>query len=137
MHRTWAANRHMQLNELYGIAAHDLPLLLISGFGAHRLLEKEAGLRVLERPEHEGGRSRATARVRLAMPPPGDLPAARLGRALAEALEQGAKPHAVVRRDRSGPAPLVRDMNGSWRAGRLDAVLGGNFDLVAASLAAE
>jgi hypothetical protein len=28
----------------------------------------------------------------------------------------------------------VRDMNGSWRSGKLDAVLGGDFDLIAASL---
>jgi ATP-dependent Clp protease ATP-binding subunit ClpC len=127
----------MQLDELFGIAAHELPLLLISGFGAHRLLEKEAGLHVLEQPEGEGGRNRATARVRLAVPPLGDLPPAKLRRALADALEQGARPHAVVRRYRSGPSPLVRDMNGSWRTGRLDAVLGGDFDLVAASLTAE
>jgi ATP-dependent Clp protease ATP-binding subunit ClpC len=137
MYRTWATNRHMQLDELFGIAAHELPLLLISGFGAHRLLEKEAGLHVLEQPEGEGGRNRATARVRLAVPPLGDLPPAKLRRALADALEQGARPHAVVRRYRSGPSPLVRDMNGSWRTGRLDAVLGGDFDLVAASLTAE
>ena len=30
------------------------------------------------------------------------------------------------------PRPLVRNMNGSWRSGRLDAVLGGDFDLIAA-----
>jgi len=45
------------------------------------------------------------------------------------------QPHAVVRRYRRGPAPLVRDMNGSWRSGKLDAVLGGDFDLIAASRA--
>jgi hypothetical protein len=28
---------------------------------------------------------------------------------------------------------LVRNMNGSWRSGRLDAVLRGDFDLIAAS----
>jgi ATP-dependent Clp protease ATP-binding subunit ClpC len=54
MYRAWAGNRHMQLAELKGMAAHDLPLLLISGFGAHRLLEKEAGLHVLEQPGAAG-----------------------------------------------------------------------------------
>ena len=131
MYRAWAGNRHMQLAELGGMAAHDLPLLLISGFGAHRLLEKEAGLHVLEQAGE--GRSRATARVRLAVTPLGDPPPERLRRALAEALEQGARPHAVVRRYRSEPSPLVRDMNGAWRTGRLDAVLGGDFDLIAAT----
>jgi ATP-dependent Clp protease ATP-binding subunit ClpC len=132
MYRAWAGNRHMQLAELSGMAAHDLPLLLISGFGAHRLLEKEAGLHVLE----QAGRSRATARVQLAVTPLGDPPPDKLRRALQAALEGAAKPHAVVRRYRSEPSPLVRNMNGAWRTGRLDAVLDGNFDLIAASLGA-
>jgi ATP-dependent Clp protease ATP-binding subunit ClpC len=133
MYRAWAGNRHMQLAELSGAGAHDLPALLISGFGAHRLLEKEAGLHVLEQAEDAKGRSRATARVRLAVTPLGDPPPDRLRRALAEALEQAGMPHAVVRRYRSAPSPLVRDMSGSWRTGRLDAVLAGNFDLIAAA----
>jgi ATP-dependent Clp protease ATP-binding subunit ClpC len=37
-----------------------------------------------------------------------------------------------VRRYRSEPSPLVRSMNGSWRTGRLDAVLRGDFDLIGA-----
>ena len=136
MYRAWARNRHMQLAELASMAAHDLPLLLISGFGAHRLLEKEAGLHVLEQAEDDKARSRATARVRLAVAPLGDLPPAKLRRTLTDALERGARPHAVVRRYRNAPSPLVRNMNVAWRSGRLDAVLDGNFDLIAASLAA-
>ena len=134
MYRAWAGNRHMQLAEIASAGSADLPLLLISGFGAHRLLEQEAGLHVLERTDDDRGRSgRATARVRLAVAPLGDLPADKLRRALLEALEHGARPHAVVRRYRSDPSPLVRNMNGAWRSGRLDAVLGGDFDLIAAS----
>jgi ATP-dependent Clp protease ATP-binding subunit ClpC len=79
------------------------------------------------------GRSRATARVRLAVAPLGDLPADKLRLAVIDALQQGAPPHMVVRRYRGDPAPLVRNMNGAWRSGRLDAVLGGDFDLIAAS----
>ena len=30
----------------------------------------------------------------------------------------------------SPPAPLVRDSKAGWRSGRLDAVLGGDFDLI-------
>jgi ATP-dependent Clp protease ATP-binding subunit ClpC len=63
----------------------------------------------------------------------GDLSPERPRRALIEALEQGARPHAVVRRYRAEPSPLVRNMNGSWQTGRLDAVLAGDFDLIAAS----
>jgi ATP-dependent Clp protease ATP-binding subunit ClpC len=133
MYRAWARNRHMQLGELSGVGAHDLPALLISGFGAHRRLEKETGLHVLEQGEDAKGRGRAAARVRLAVTPLGEMPSDKLRRALTEALEQAGPPHAVVRRYRSAPSPLVRDMTGSWRTGRLDAVLAGNFDLIAAA----
>ena len=132
MYRAWAGNRNMQLAELPDMAAHDLPLLMISGFGAHRLLDKETGLHVLE----QAGRSRATARVQLAVTPLGDPPPDKLRRSLQAAMAGAAKPHAVVRRYRSEPSPLVRNMNGAWRTGRLDAVLDGNFDLIAASLEA-
>ena len=37
----------------------------------------------------------------------------------------------VVRRYREEP-PLVRDGGGKWRTGRLDLVLGGEFDLLQA-----
>lgn len=134
MYRAWAGKRHMQLSELAGAVPGDQQLLLISGFGAHRLMAKEAGLHVLEREE---GGGRAAARVRLAVVPLGDLPPDKLKRALAEALDRGPRPHTIVRRYRVGPSPLVRDMLRSWRSGRLDAVLGGDFDLIAASQAAE
>jgi ATP-dependent Clp protease ATP-binding subunit ClpC len=121
----------MQLSEVAGAVPGSLPLLVVSGFGAHRQLVREAGLHVLEGDDGKG-RGRATARVRLAVAPLGDLPADKLRRALIDALQSGAPPHAVVRRYRSDPSPLVRNMNGSWRSGRLDAVLGGDFDLIAA-----
>ena len=73
------------------------------------------------------------ARVRLAVAPLGNLPADKLRGALTEAFARGPQPHAVVRRYRSEPSPLVRNMNGSWRTGKLDAVLRGDFDLIAAS----
>jgi ATP-dependent Clp protease ATP-binding subunit ClpC len=136
MYRAWARKRHMQLSEIVGAVPGDQPLLLISGFGVYRQMEKEAGLHVLERAEGQTG-GRATARVRLAVAPLGDLQPENLKRALADALERGPRPHTIVRRYRMGPSPLVRDMLRSWRSGRLDAVLGGDFDLIAASQAAE
>ena len=135
MYRAWCGNRHMQLAEIQAVAARQLPGLLISGFGAHRLLSREVGLHVLERAEDGESASRAAARVRLAVAPLGDLPPERLRTALADALGRGPQPHAVVRRYRRGPSPLVRDMNGGWRTGKLDAVLRGDFDLIAASQA--
>ena len=61
------------------------------------------------------------------------MPADKLRVALIDALNRASQPRAVVRRYRSDPSPLVRNMNGSWRSGRLDAVLRGDFDLIAAS----
>jgi ATP-dependent Clp protease ATP-binding subunit ClpC len=133
MYRAWARNRHMQLSEIPDGAGPGLPLLLISGFGAHRLLAQEVGLHVLERAEDDKGGGRAAGRVRLAVAPLGDLSRDKLRAALAEAFEAGPKPSAVVRRYRGEPAPLVRDMVASWRTGKLDAVLRGDFDLIAAS----
>jgi ATP-dependent Clp protease ATP-binding subunit ClpC len=61
------------------------------------------------------------------------VPADKLRARLGDALQRGPQPHAVVRRYRGEPSPLVRNMNGSWRTGKLEAVLRGDFDLIAAS----
>jgi ATP-dependent Clp protease ATP-binding subunit ClpC len=137
MYRAWAGNRHMQLSEMaaseisHGLGG-DAPVLLIAGFGAHRVLKRECGLHVLELAEAQSGASRATARVRLAVTPLGDVPPARLASALIKAFGQAPPSSTVVRRYRRVPSPLVRSGDGSWRSGRLDAVLGGNFDLLGA-----
>jgi ATP-dependent Clp protease ATP-binding subunit ClpC len=86
----------------------------------------------LELAEGHGGANRATARVRLAITPLGDVPAAKLPGALSKAFGEAPPQSAVVRRYRRKPAPLVRSGDGSWRSGRLDAVLRGDFDLLAA-----
>jgi ATP-dependent Clp protease ATP-binding subunit ClpC len=36
----------------------------------------------------------------------------------------------IVRRYREQPSPLVRDGVRNWRTGRIDRVLGGDFDLI-------
>ena len=130
MYRDWSQNRHMQVSEVAGNG--ELPILLVSGFGAERVLARECGLHVLELADAGSGPGRATARIRLAVAPLGDVPAAKLPRALAEALNKASRPSAVVRRYRGEPSPLVRSADGSWRTGKLDAVLQGDFDLMAA-----
>jgi ATP-dependent Clp protease ATP-binding subunit ClpC len=52
--------------------------------------------------------------------------------ALAAAFDRAPRANAVVRRYRGEPSPLVRSGDGNWRSGRLDAVLRGDFDLLAA-----
>ena len=136
MYRAWGRKRHMQLTEmptdlLGGDAG--LPLLLVSGFGAFNVLASERGLHVLELANEEKGTARAKARVRVAAAPLGDLSGNKLRQALKEALQHAEQPSAIVRRYRSNSAPLVRDLVGGWRSGRLEAVLAGDFDLIAAS----
>jgi ATP-dependent Clp protease ATP-binding subunit ClpC len=133
MYRGWSDKRHMQISELPGgPAPGDPPVLLISGFGAHRVLQRECGPHVLELADGQGGANRATARVRLAVTPLGDVPAAKLPSALRKAFGAAPPLSTVVRRYRGEPSPLVRNADGSWRSGRLDAVLGGDFDLLGA-----
>jgi ATP-dependent Clp protease ATP-binding subunit ClpC len=136
MYRAWCRKRHMQLTEMPGDfmnGSGGLPLLLISGFGAHRVLELERGLHVLELADDDRTPARATARVSLAVAPLGNLSAKKLRSALKDALLDAGQPNSIVRRYRDDAAPLVRDLVGGWRSGRFDAVLGGDFDLIAAS----
>ncbi len=89
MYRAWADNRHMQLAEIAADTPRNLPWLIISGFGAHRLLAQEIGLHVLELADEKSGSTRAAARVRLAIAPLGDLSADKFRSALTEALGRG------------------------------------------------
>ncbi|HEX7090544.1 MAG TPA: hypothetical protein VF192_10460 [Longimicrobiales bacterium] len=43
---------------------------------------------------------------------------------------EGREGRLIVRRYRERPSPLVRDSVRGWRTGRLDRVLGGDFDLM-------
>jgi ATP-dependent Clp protease ATP-binding subunit ClpC len=132
MYRGWAQRRNMQFEELAPLQRDGHPILLVSGFGAHRVLAGEAGLHILERPEGQGGPSRITARVCIAPSPLGDHSAAQLRSALTDAFGKTPRPSTVVRRYRREPSPLVRNANGSRRTGKLDAVLAGDFDLIVA-----
>jgi ATP-dependent Clp protease ATP-binding subunit ClpC len=130
MYRAWADKRRMHISDVASRSRDkETPILLISGFGAHRVLASEAGLHVFE--PFEGSGNRVTARVRLAAVPLGDVPAAKERRLAIEAIEAAPRPNNVVRRYREEP-PLVRDAAGRWRSGRLDLVLGGAFDLLQA-----
>ncbi len=132
MYRSWSHSRHMQASEFEGSARAGGSVLLVSGFGAHRTLTRECGLHILEITGGGNGAGRATARVRMVTTPLGDLPATIMKKQILAALEKAARPSRVVRRYRGQPAPLVRNADGSWRTGRLDAVMRGDFDLIAA-----
>jgi ATP-dependent Clp protease ATP-binding subunit ClpC len=130
MYRAWADKRRMQIAEIEGAGRDkETPILMVSGFGAYRIMAPEAGLHVFE--QSEGAVGRVTARVRLAAVPLGDVPAAKERKLIVKALDEAPRINTVVRRYREEP-PLVRDAAGKWRSGRLDLVLGGDFDLLQA-----
>ena len=117
---------------------NELPLLVISGFGAHAVLSNEAGLHVLE-AEVSGPRggaviNRTVARVRVASTAGVAAPEARAPsgsnlEGLTHALTAEPASAFVVRRYRFEPSPLVRDARRGWRSGRVREVMAGHFDL--------
>jgi ATP-dependent Clp protease ATP-binding subunit ClpC len=131
MYREWARKRRMRAALLAGTDASQF-VLAIAGFGAHGMLLREAGLHVFETPDSAGGFDRQTARVRVAPQPahPRPLHQSELAQALACLAAGGPPGTAIVRRYRAQPSPLVRDALVGWRTGRLDQVLGGDFDLI-------
>jgi ATP-dependent Clp protease ATP-binding subunit ClpC len=131
MYRQWAAKRRMQIKEIGSGDFKGAPILHITGFGAFRTLQAEAGLHVLDDPTQDNAR-RTVARVTVVGGPEQDPPE---GGELAVAVKLLAtltNPPVIIRRYREGPAPMVRDVASGWRSGRLDAVLGGDFDLMGA-----
>ena len=134
MYGEWARKRRMRASVLGdgdGAAQPAHYVLAVSGFGAHGILAREAGLHVLEVPEADGGFQRHTARVRVVPQPAQPRPASQSELAHASAcLAAAAAPTAVVRRYREQPSPLVRDAVSGWRTGRIEEVLAGNFDLI-------
>jgi len=128
MYRGWCRRRGMQLAELEAADGHGA-IQLVTGFGANRILSREAGLHILEQPEN-GGPGRVAVRVLVVPSPLGELSKAQRRAKLIEAFAKAPRPAAVVRRYRRGPSPLVRNADGSLRSGKLDAVLAGDFDLL-------
>ena len=127
MYRQWASKRRMQVKEIGN--SKGAPLLLITGFGAFRALAAETGLHVLE----DDGARRIAARATAVAGPDRDLATAEGPAIAAKLLAAMPASTTIVRRYREHPAPIVRDIAGGWRSGRLAAVLGGDFDLIGAS----
>jgi ATP-dependent Clp protease ATP-binding subunit ClpC len=127
MYESWGLRRGMQVTSLASAGAD---VLGISGIGAYQILAPETGVHVFESPRD--GRSFDRIVVHVAVAPalaasPGS-DAGDLARAALRALSPSTT---VVRRYRTGPAPLVRDTVRDWRTGRLDRVLAGEFDVMA------
>lgn len=143
MYRAWARKRNMRVTVLDEKRGEDGrfagAVLSVTGYASYRLLRGETGFHVLE-TESENGKSaraavRRAARVQVAPHPDTGAPSDRRGleaqaRAALAAMRDGDL--GIVRHYREAPSPLVRDHVHGWRTGRLDLVLGGDFDLISA-----
>ena len=128
MYRQWATRRHMQIDEFAPSKRVGPTVLQVSGFGAFRTLEAEAGLHILEDTQDEGRRT--VARVRAVAGPWEEPRPADAYRDFTRLLRASGESSSRVRRYRSGASPLVRDLKSGWRSGRLETVLAGDFDLI-------
>jgi ATP-dependent Clp protease ATP-binding subunit ClpC len=130
MYRQWATKRRMQIKDIGAFHGRSMPILIITGFGAFRTLNEEAGLHVLEVDQKSANTRRIVARVTVVAGPDRGLPTSGEFAAAAQLLTSAPTTKSIVRRYRADPAPMVRDIVGGWRSGRLSAVLGGDFDLI-------
>jgi ATP-dependent Clp protease ATP-binding subunit ClpC len=130
MYRKWAARRGMQVIEVSNPESR-LNVLVVSGFGAARLLSSEAGLHVLDYEDSDDA-GRTVARVTV-KPTPFLLPESPTEQwaLLSSLLGKGPAPAAVVRRYRVDSSPVIRDLKQGWRTGRTELVFEGHFDLIA------
>jgi ATP-dependent Clp protease ATP-binding subunit ClpC len=130
MYRQWATKRRMQIKEIGSFHGKSMPILIVTGFGAFRTLKEEVGLHVLEVDQKSENTRRIVARVTVVAGPDRGLPISGEFAAAAQLLTSAPTTKSIVRRYREDPAPMVRDIVGGWRSGRLSAVLGGDFDLI-------
>ena len=130
MYRKWAARRGMHMSDVASPESR-VNVLVISGFGAARLLGGEAGLHVLDYEDSDDA-GRTVARV-LVRTTPFTLPESSAAQwpVLAALLAKGPAPAAIVRRYRVDSSPVIRDLKQGWRTGRTELVFEGHFDLIA------
>ncbi|MEH6421228.1 AAA family ATPase [Pseudomonas sp. CGJS7] len=120
MYQGWAQRRNMRVQVLREDRERCSAWLAVSGFGAFDLLENESGLHVYEDKVDE-----ITQRLSVLVQVAPDLPGrSRQSQGVPDSERR------ICRRYRQAPSPLVRDGVRGWRSGRLDRVLGGEFDVM-------
>jgi ATP-dependent Clp protease ATP-binding subunit ClpC len=117
MYQDWADTRGMRVRTIEHDREQASLRLVVAGFGAWQILRDERGLHVLERGDTNPAER---TRVRVRVTPDGAT-----GYSAEADLESR-----LCRRYQEHPTPLVRDAVRGWRSGRLDRVLGGDFDLM-------
>ena len=135
MYEKWGNKRQMR-TQVLAESPHKSgsypALMAFSGLGAHAILKRESGLHLFETPDTDGSFLRQSARVRVVPQPFKPRAATQNETDYARTCIAGASSgNNIVRRYREQPSPLVRDSAAGWRTGRVDQVLGGDFDLMA------
>ena len=136
MYRNWGKRRRMRMAVLHGGVGQPgylfYAVYAVTGYGALRILQKESGYHVLEKPQ--GKRNTDRFRIRVRVVPQPIRPARDHPELVSQSEEAfraaGRDSPVVVRRYRFLPDPLVRDGVRGWRSGNLQGVLEGNFDLI-------
>lgn len=135
MYLQWSQKRRMRYRLLQNIDAEnpfERPVILaVNGLGCYAILQPEFGLHVLEIPK--GGNAYDRINVRIGVVGQPEFPIHNDEAHLKHAKEcftgaETIKP-VIVRRYRREPSPLVRDAMRNYRTGRIDRVMGGDFDL--------
>lgn len=129
MYRSWARLRGMKLEEInrWQEAGEHFLAISITGFGAYQLLLPEMGHHVFEESTEEGKSVKGKVKVLVIPMQQEDHRLKNMSTVLARF--QPYEQQKNVRRYRFGKSPLVRDLKAGWQTGKLDRVLGGDFDL--------
>ena len=127
MYSEWPRKRGMRFDS---VTLDGRRAIVVSGLGAYTILAPEAGLHTLEMPKRDRAYERVSVVVTVA-PLSAAAPDTPLDERARCALEAEAPPRRIVRRYRREPSPLVPESVCGWRTGRVDAVLAGNFDVIA------
>ena len=120
MYLAWAEKRNMRTEVIRLDNQQCVAWIAASGFGALALLQRETGLHVLEQESEESNARRNVVHVQVAADRAGS-------KRVPPTMPTEAQ---VCRRYRQGASPLVRDALRGWRSGRIERVLGGEFDIM-------
>jgi ATP-dependent Clp protease ATP-binding subunit ClpC len=125
MYQAWARLRGARATVIDVHREPGVTYLHVEGLGAFDALARDHGLHVYE--SRRDGRAERHALVRVTVMPWTRPAAPAAGSSLTRVPRDTEL--AVVRRYQREPSPLVRDVRAGWRTGRIERVLGGDFDL--------
>jgi ATP-dependent Clp protease ATP-binding subunit ClpC len=133
MYVQWAKNRKMKHRVVYQNMSDECFefIMVVEGFAAYQVLEKEKGVHVWEEGTREGKYERIKLRADVRVFPE-ELAAKDSKEEMIKKLfdAPASDVNKITRKYRSKPSPLVSDNVSRWRSGRLDKISAGDFDLV-------